>query len=815
MADEQQEQPVVLDLEPAAPEGAEPKPRYRRRPQIIPADQAEQVVADALAQIGGWQDERAEWIEKRLQRYQKLRGWLESSSGFVPWSNASNQHIPIMLANKLRMDAGLYNAVLGQRPVMKAQTVRGDHRKAAESEENLLDHQMFTENEGEKEIEKYIDQFTGDGTVFSYQPWVKQRGVIYDSRVISAPMGADGEYGMVDAALLDSLVKEQIGDQGFMRLVQHDDEGYEWTGHYRDDEGVERTCEICVYAGPEDEQIEVCFEWDGLIFDGPTMIVQDLEDVVAPMRSENLQPITDANPNGSPGVATFHRVHIDSLKRGKVDGIYDLLSAEDIEELEGTAGARTEGMQGHENEAALKEQRDTQTGLAPQHQDEDRKWFTLVKFYTQRDVRGNGLVDDVILWILLEPKKLARAKYLTELYPGLPPRRPLSEARFIPVSGQLYGMGLPELMEGLHDLLHELVNQNIDSGWLSSIPFFGYRASSGMKAEGLRLEPGVGFPLDNPQQDLAFYNLPTRDQGWSFNMIGLAMQFLERLVQISPIQFGQVPQGKASALRTTGSMMALLQQGSAMPEQVLRRLFRGLKQVYGQFHMLNTRFLPPKKRFLVTGKPLNSEEAYGVIDDRKDISIPIAFSFEATLLNTNKGAVATALQGIGAALFNPLAMQMGTVDSETYYNWAVDFVKAADLDANRYIKRPPGVTDAPKILAQEAILAITEGRLPTDTHPLEPAQDHMAALIDFMNSDQFGLLLGGKELLFREYIQHVQKIVAAEQQAQQMQQAAAQFSQAMGGGAEGKPGAPTQNAPDTSMQPEMGSADELAGAMQG
>jgi hypothetical protein len=172
-------------------------------------------------------------------------------------------------------------------------------------------------------------------------------------------------------------------------------------------------------------------------------------------------------------------------------------------------------------------------------------------------------------------------------------------------------MGLPELMEGLNDFIHELINDNVDAARITNLPWFGFRASSGFKPETMRLEPGMGIPLDNPQQDLAFYNMPHSDQTWAFNMTGLAMQVLEKLVQIGPLQFGQVPQGKASALRNVGTTMALLQQGAAMPEQILRRLLMGLRDVYAQFHLLNTRYLPPKKRFLVVGKPLDNDDAYG------------------------------------------------------------------------------------------------------------------------------------------------------------------------------------------------------------
>jgi len=506
-------------------------------------------------------------------------------------------------------------------------------------------------------------------------------------------------------------------------------------------------------------------------------------------------------------------VDLDSIKRRKAQGIYDLLTDDDIAELEATGEARIPGVNATDNDEQIKVQRDQQTGLEDAGvQATDRVWHTGVELYGRYDLNNDGLEEDVIFWFLPDAKIMCRVRALTEICPGLPPTRPFSEGRFIPIPGQLYGMGMPELMEGLHDLLHVLVNQNIDYGSLSTLPFFGYRPSGGLKPESIVLEPGLGIPLARPQEDLAFYQLPGRDQGWHFNMIGLGMQFLEKLVQVSPLQFGQVPKGQASALRTAGTTQAILQQGAAMPEQILRRLFLGLRQVWQQFHTMNCRFLPPMKRYQVVGKPLNSEEAYGVIDDRKDINIPIAFDFQATLLNTNKGVVADALTGLGQALFSPLAMQFGLVDAEKFYNWARDYIKSNQLDPARYINRPPAANDTPKITADEAILAISEGRLPIDTAPLEPLEQHVQRLQEFAQSDQFGLLYGGKELLFREYMNHINQLAQQQAQQQQMMQAAQQFQQSMG--PQGQGGTPTtMQAPP--MQTETGTADELAGASQG
>src|SRR3990167_8256501 len=461
----------------------------------------------------------------------------------------------------------------------------------------------------------------------------------------------------------------------------------------------------------DDRALEVLLTWDATAYDGPGIHVYALEDVVTPMRAENCQPVTPENPFGAPWVALLDRVDIDTLNRLKADGTYDLLTEDDLDALTGLLAPRVPESTQTADEDRVKRFHDRQAGLesgAPA--EEEREWLTMVRWFGRLDLNGDGLDEDVIAWVIRETETLARVRYLTELHPSLPPRRPLAEWRPIPVKGQFYGVGFPELMEGLHDLIHILFNQTIDYGTITNLPWFAYRASSGFKPEVYHITPGEGIPLDNPQTDLNLPSWPGRVQSWGLNMVAFGIQMLDRLVQIGPLQLGQVPTGKASALRTVGTTMALLQQGAALPERVLRRLFLGLQQIWGLIHTLNGKHLPRKKEFLIAGKPVGHEDAYGFVNQASDLEIPVIFDFEATLLNTNKGLVSQALMGLGAALVNPLMLQAGLIDREGMYRWAYDLIHANQLDPGRYLKRPAGVPEGPRLLAEEAISLLLQNQ---------------------------------------------------------------------------------------------------------
>ena len=765
----------------------------------------DEVAEKILRWVTAAQDERADWMGQRLTRYAKCRGWLESRD--TPWTDASNQHIPVMMANVLRTEAGLFNAVFGMRPMLRATPMRHEQKELAETVDHLVDHQLMVDVDGERAIEQFINRFTEDGTALSFNPWVRATEPVVDVRVVPKPDDdVDPRMDLSMANLLPTLLPERAS------LVMTDDVGTRWeaTIPAPRPEDAPITVRIEVYDR-DDRSWEIVMQWEAPVFDGPTMLPLALEDIVVPMRCENTQPVSTQNPTGAPWVAHLAKVSVDVIRQRIRDGIYDMLEEADLDDVIAVAHGRVPTDTSTSREDSLKAAKDDAEGRASSWAGPDDQ-ITVVTWYGPWDV-GRGRQEEIILTLLREPKKLARGRYLTEQYPAQPPRRPFAEARFIPVADQFYGIGLPELMEGMHDFLHIIINQMIDNGTLTNLPFGFYRASSGMKPEPIQIPaPGEMLPLDNPQGDVVFPVLPHADQSFGFNMVGLGMQFLERLVSMGPMQFGQVQQGKASALRTVGTTMAILQQGAAMPEQILRRLFFGLRQVWEQFHLLNTRFLPPGKRFLITGQPADKPQAYGQITDPHALAIPLAFDFQATLLNTNKGMVGQALQALGVALFNPLSLQFGTVDAEKFYNWQRDLIQASQLDPARYVTKPPTAPtgDGPRLTAPEVILWIVERMQVPSVAPMEPPDQHLQALMGLMQKPEYQQLLGGEGgLLLREYLRALTALIQQQQQAMMLQQAAQDFSAKMGNQGQGQQGGMGE-VPE--MQAEAPSQVEIQGA---
>ena len=791
-------EPVVSSPEPDSTVVTDVSPTRRRRSLKIDAEKACSVVLDRVERA---RDERSDWMTQRLVRYAKLRGWRSAQS--YPWEGAHNEHVPLMMSNKLRVDAGLFNAVLGNKPIMQGRALRRDKMDQADKASNLIEFQLMQEANGEQVIAQAVDQFTTDGTIISFQPWVKDSRRMVDVRVISGP----DEQTDLSLHMLNTL-PQLI--PGLEQLQDMELDGYHWTGVWLDADGDEQEVEVEVWDR-EDGKLEVEMRWEATTFDGPTCIVHQLEDIVVPLRSLNTQPVTPQNPYGAPWIARRLRVNLDTINRRAQNGTYDLLTREgednDWDRIVAYADSRT-APDTKQDEDALKIEKEAQSGLSSDWSaiDEDKQWLDLVEWYGSFELE-DGYECEVILHVLDVPGGiLCRARYLSEVCPGSPQWRPFGEERFIPVADSFYGIGLPELLEGLHDLLHELFNANLDRGDIANLPVMLYRASSGIKPEQMSVRPGDWVPVDNPKDDAVPVQYPHSDQSWSFNMIGLVQQLAERQIQVGALQFGQVPQGKASALRTVGTTMAILQQGAALPEQILRRFFHWLQQVYGQFHMLNTKFLPPKKRYLIAGKDPDTDAAYAEVGPQ-DLQAPVNFEFGATLLNTNKGIVSQSLQAIGQVIFNPLGAQMGVYGAEEFYQYCKDTVNAAQLDPQRYLKRPPQLMEGPRLSADDAIVQLVEGRFPGMNFVEGPVNAH-AALTKWVQSDDFGKVRPENMPMVQNYLQAVGMLAQQFLQQQQMAQAAQQFQQGMGQQGEGQ-GSGMGQVPD--MQTQAPEQSEIAG----
>ena len=749
----------------------------------------------------------------RLNRYAKYRGWSPDRA-WPGGSPRSNVHLPLLQIAELRANAGLHNVVMTRRPGIVAEATNRVNQPREEKITALIDAQMFVEPgpaRAERLFSDAISAFFQDGNWVAFTPWVRVQEEIETVHIrprVPDGLAPDDYARLLLAGLADpqSGAVMQEGLFPFDSLVEPD---AALTHRYhilyrRSAQEDTRAAHVDVFSEEdeaEQERLVLHVRSTETLFDGPTMENVSISQVFVPTRCTNLQPPAPWNPSGAPYVFTGLTYRVDEIRRLQQDGTFNWLTAKDLDTIVAGAKAAAGLPAPDRDDEQLEAQKDTLEGRV--HEEPDSKYeedighlaVRALMCFDRWDVDGNGLSEDVYWIVFRDAKVLAEARRLRDKWPALRAYRPLAEACAIPVPGRYYGLSLLELGEALYDLIKGTFDLSYDSAVVATIPWFFYASSAQFRAETINLAPGEGYPVPgDPRATVWFPNLPARDQTWAFNLIGLAVGFFDRLMSQGALQQGQVPSGKASAFRTFGTTLALLNQADVRADQMLIRFFSGLAQVAQNFHRMNRKLLPPGKEIRVVGWDGPREQGYTTITSAAEIDAEVEFGFRPDFLQANPDALAAALESMLAVVGTPLAFQLGITDPHLFYQAARDFVRARRLDHKKYLKPPPA--DGAPILAEEVIEQISQGQVPFGV-PMEKPDEHLRKLWEFMAAT---VTVGDGEApviaawsqaqmgLLRAWMAEVGRRLQVAQNAA----AAGQFQQAMlAGGAQGGGGVPT------------------------
>lgn len=734
------------------------------------------------------ESDRNDFIEDRIQRYAKYRMWSERMD--LPWQDASDIPLPDMMSDSLRLQDTLHNAVMAQMPPITATALNPEDREKQENVDNLMNHQLFTDMDGEEFIGELAENFVNDGFYVIYNPWVVESSKNIDTR-IHDPIPDE----LHPKEYFQQLLQFEFAQRGQLAYAT-DSEGWDW--EIPQPEG--KPAKVKFYTRAKDNKVEMVIEKMEEVFNGPKPMVMDVDDVLFPWRSANLQPPGPSNPKGAPHVILRDYPTIDEIAKLQSQGFYDLISKKDIEELKLQTKSQTW--------ERMKVQKDDLQGTTDHDFNRDvssHNRLTRLICFDRYDIDGDGLDEDIIVWVIKERKLTLKVKLLTEVFPSNPPMRPLISQSMIPVKDRVIGISLLELMEGLHDAVKELIDQTIDAGTLASSPFFFYRANSTVNPEIITLHPGEGIPLGSPKEDVYVPNFTNQSQAFGLNMMTILGQMQERLTMTSDLQRGQIPAGKSSALRTMGGIQTVLSQGEARPERLLRRFFKGLTKLYRQTHEMNQRLMPNNKKILITKNLDPSEDPYQEISDKSKIQGQFQFSFSANILNTSKAAMQEALGNIMSIGVSELMLQLGIINQEGIYRLIRDMVKAWGQNPDDYFTKPSPTASLQKITGEQALLSILNGEMPGGI-PHGGWQQHLREIQGYIQRPEFATVEDQHIQLLGQYLEIVAAHAQQEQQTQQRLEAARQFQNQMQQQQQGGGQAP---AAQPNMQRQQLSPNEL------
>src|SRR3990167_936434 len=495
----------------------------------------------------------------------------------------------------------------------------------------------------------------------------------------------------------------------------------------------------------EIEEVEV--EREEIQFDGPIFETIAPEDFYMDSSARSI--------DDSPSI--IHRIRMtksDLLERAN-RGDFNKKEVEEI--LKGDAKENSDVAGWERNE--YKERMDRQIGV-----EDKRELFTIYEWYGKYDVDGDSIDEEVVFWVDAEFGKVLRWTYLDRILKN--GKRPFYKIDLIPRPRKAYSIGLVELLYPLNKELDAIHNQRVDFGTITNIPFGFYRASSGLKPENIKLEPGILIPLDNPQGDVFFPSRPNATI-WGFQEESSLIDFAQRLSSISDLNLGRPVSQQVGAARTAFGTAAVLQEGNIQIDLVIRRLIEGWEKVLDGILLLLQEKLPAGVVLRVTGQ--NDNLIFKPLISRREIAGKFDFDVRGNSLTLNKALQQQKMLQMGQFIVNPVPLQIGIVGPSEIYEYLIDLGKSMEISRiKNYYRKPP-----------EAVLPISPidaiGRMMQgDEVPVSLVDNHaqnLEVVQEFINSDEFGFVDPAFKGLFAKYIKDNERALSLLAQVGSMAQA--------------------------------------------
>lgn len=463
-----------------------------------------------------------------------------------------------------------------------------------------------------------------------------------------------------------------------------------------------------ILEGGEQEKAEevIAKEVEKIIpyFDGPVIQTVPHEDIWFPGRCNDTSDLDEH-------VAVFHQFKLTESEiriRQKI-GLFEEESAEKVL----TKGLREPGTTADTTDRIEKKKReDKLQGVQTVDSQVGPKESDFLEGYIRYDLDDDGIDEKLVVVINPDTRELVRWTYLDRITKT--GKNPLHKIDLLRRPRRSYSLGMIELLYSINNEIDAMHNMQMDVGTISNVPFFFYRATCGLKPEKIKIEPGVGYPLDDPQNDI---NIPRWGNMtyWSATQEQSLTQWAERLTSLTAMNMG-MPTPTVGASRTAAGMMALLNEGNLNIDIQLSRLKIGYSELLkGILADLQER-LPDSTMVRVLGsmgETLFGPQGQPWIEkvNRTDIAGRVDFILSANSQNSNRELEKTNAIMYSQMLLNPINIQTGIVSPRNIYSIMRNVLeKHGVLNFDDFVT-PPQMAPSPLSLYDE-IAAVTQGLIP-------------------------------------------------------------------------------------------------------
>ncbi len=416
--------------------------------------------------------------------------------------------------------------------------------------------------------------------------------------------------------------------------------------------------------------------------------------------------------------------------------------------------------------------REIHSGIETLDINEDKDRYEILEAYLEVDVNGDGIDEQIIVWVDCQSKSVLRATYTQRVLRG--GKRPFANVEFIPREDHGYAMGLLELIHPISVELDMIHNIKVDIGIMAAQPIGFYRAATGMAPVKLKIKPGDLIPVDDPGSHVFFPQLGDRS-GFFKDEEAILLQHAERLTAINDINTATL--GRQGAARTATGVSQLVAENSANLDIFIKRMQRGWRQMLRILWQQLQQRLPDGTVFRVTGR--DGKDLFKTVN-RMNIQQRVDFFIESTSVNSNRQLQLEQTMQVLAQMMNPLFLQMQITTPAGVYEALKDYFQALGRkDYARFIMKPQNVIR--QLTGEEELARIVHGK----SVPVTPDMDHQRFIElaqELLANEEAVGMFGAQNLSnVRAQMQQHQAIMQSmEAQAGQIAQASQQNYNAMG-----------------------------------
>lgn len=289
-----------------------------------------------------------------------------------------------------------------------------------------------------------------------------------------------------------------------------------------------------------------------------------------------------------------------------------------------------------------------------------------------------------------------------------------------PVRGRFWGRSPLSIVKPLQKHLDAIVNQRVDAGSLSNMPFFFYRAGGTFNPQLFSYMPAHGYPMENPG-DVAWAN-PPRVDSTLYNEEGKVWEYIERLFGLNENQ-----QGVANRQATTATeAIEISRRASVKFGSPFQRIVHQLNPLLKHIHDLNYEFAPAEKTFRVLGRdgvPVFSKYT------RDDSKARLNYAFEVETIFDEQLARDTMMLAFRMWRSDPQIM----LNRAYLYRLTRDAMESVLGDSTAYLPVPE---EAKLPSAEEAIQLILAGER-MEPKPGIDTENYMRVFAAFINAEEF------------------------------------------------------------------------------